>query len=157
MKRKKPIAKNTVARKIRKKVIKRKVAKKPSAEARKQNATTMQIPVDAIFDDLATDHTTHLKVTIPGKQPFTAPLDDHETVIGRDSGCAVYLPIDNASREHARSLRNGEQFSIEDLNSTNGTLVNNVRVIRCNLHHSDQIQIGLARMTIVRVNQGDES
>ncbi len=142
---------------VRKKKVTRGRSKKkaPSAESRKKNGTTMAIPLDAIFDDISTDHSIHIRVTIPGKEPFTVPLDDAESIIGRDSHCAVYLPIDNVSREHARILRNGEQFTVEDLDSTNGTFVNNVRIVSCILHHSDQIRIGIAKMTLTRVNPGD--
>lgn len=137
---------------VRKKVIRGRPKKeKPSAEVRKQNSTTMAIPLDAVFDDISTDHSIQIQVTIPGQAPFTVPLDDTESLIGRDSHCKVYLPIDNVSREHARIIRNGEQFTVEDLNSTNGTFVNNVQIVSCVLHHSDQIRIGRAKMTFVRV------
>jgi pSer/pThr/pTyr-binding forkhead associated (FHA) protein len=138
---------------VRKKGAKGKAKKSTSSpESKKKNATTMPIPVDAIFDDLPTDHTMAVQVTIPGKQPFTVPADDPELVIGRESHCAVYLPIDNVSREHARILRSGETFTLEDLDSTNGTFVNNVRIVSCTLHQSDQIRIGQARITLVRIN-----
>lgn len=126
----------------------------PTAESRKKNARTMQIPVAALFDDLSVDHSVHLQVTIPGKKPFTVPLDETATVIGRESHCGIYLPIDNVSREHAQILRNGEIFTVEDLDSTNGTYVNNVRIIRCIMHPTDQLRVGQARMTFVRVNPG---
>jgi pSer/pThr/pTyr-binding forkhead associated (FHA) protein len=139
------------------KIVPKKRAKKtrkPSAAAQKANATTMQIPVDAIFDDFPSDHSIHLKVTIAGKKPFTVPLDETESIMGRDSHCAIYLPISNVSREHAKIIRNGEVFSVEDLDSTNGTFVNNVSIVSCVLHHSDQIRVGKAHMTFVRVNTG---
>jgi pSer/pThr/pTyr-binding forkhead associated (FHA) protein len=137
---------------IRKKGSQGKKNSKPDAEARKRNATTMPIPVDALFDDLSHDHTIHLQVTIPGKKPFSVPLDKATTLIGRDAECEVYLPIDNVSREHAQILRNGEEFTVEDLESTNGTHVNNVRIVRCVLHPTDQISVGQARMNLTRVN-----
>ncbi len=123
-----------------------------SPESKKKNSTTMPIPVDAIFDDIPSDHTLALQVTIPGKRPFTVPADEPELIIGRESHCAVYLPVENVSREHARIIRNGETFTLEDLDSTNGTFVNNVRIVSCTLHQSDQIRIGQARITLVRIN-----
>jgi len=120
--------------------------------ADKSNSQTMQIPVNAIFDDLNTDLSIQIQVTIPGKQPFSVPLKEKGTLIGREPHCDIYLPIENVSREHARIIRNCESFSVEDLNSTNGTYVNNVRIVSCVLHHSDQIRIGEARMTFIRVH-----
>jgi len=124
-----------------------------SSVAEKSNSQTMQIPVNAIFDDLNTDTSTQIQVTIPGKQPFTVPLNEKATLIGREPHCDIFLPIENVSREHASIIRNNESFSVEDLNSTNGTYVNNVRIVSCVLHHSDQIRIGEARMTFIRVHQ----
>ena len=129
----------------------------PSPESVKKNSTTMEIAVDALFDDIPTDHSIHVQVTIPGKKPFTVPADDPELVIGRDSHCAVYLPIANVSREHARILRHGEVFTIEDMDSTNGTFVNNVRVVSCTLHQSDQVRIGEARITLVRLTPSGQA
>lgn len=121
-------------------------------DVNKTNSQTMQIPLNAIFDDINTDPSIQIQVTIPGKQPFTMPLNEKDTLIGREPHCDIYLPIDNVSREHARIIRNGESFSVEDLDSTNGTYVNNVRIVSCTLHHSDQIRIGEARMTFIRVH-----
>ena len=139
---------------VRKKGSQAKKQSEPTAESRKKNARTMQIQVDTLFDDLSADHSVHLQVTIPGKEPFTVPLNEAATIIGRDSECGIYLPIDNVSREHAQILRNGEIFTVEDLDSTNGTYVNNVRVVRCVMHRSDQLRVGQARMTLVRMNAG---
>lgn len=121
-------------------------------EEKKSNSRTMQIPLNAIFDDINTDHSIHIQVTIPEKTPFSVPLKETDTLIGREPHCDIYLPIANVSREHARIIRNGESFSVEDLNSTNGTYVNNVKIVGCVLHHSDQIRIGEARMTFIRVH-----
>ncbi len=37
-----------------------------------------------------------------------------------------------------------EEYIVEDMDSTNGTFVNNVRVKSCTLRHNDQIRIGEA-------------
>ena len=48
-----------------------------------------------------------------------------EITIGRAPGCAVALPTDTfVSQVHARVFRRGDEYWVEDLGSTNGTLVN---------------------------------
>lgn len=45
------------------------------------------------------------------------------TVIGRGSSCDIVLVDSSISRHHARILKQGDQFFIYDLHSTNGTFV----------------------------------
>ena len=71
-------------------------------------------------------------------------LREDEAVIGRSPGSDVNLPDDGLSREHAVVLRNAESgiFTIEDLQSSNGTKVNGKRVRAAELCHGDEIQLG---------------
>jgi two-component system, cell cycle response regulator len=71
-------------------------------------------------------------------------LDQDELVIGRDPGPAgLCIEDPGLSRRHARILRaaNGT-FEIEDLGSTNGTLVRGQRVARAALEPGDYVQLG---------------
>lgn len=117
---------------------------------RKFRSTTMEIPMDAIFEDVTVKNVTRLEVLRPGKASTTVPIENDETLLGRDKKCHVVLDLVNVSRVHARILSNGEDFILEDMNSTNGTFVNNVRIIRCVLHDNDQIRIGEARLVFFR-------
>lgn len=72
----------------------------------------------------------------------TFPLEA-EAVIGRDPGCDISLAGDyKASRTHARLVREGAAFVIEDTGSTNGTFVNGQRVTRQTLVQGDTVIIG---------------
>jgi DNA-binding winged helix-turn-helix (wHTH) protein len=51
-----------------------------------------------------------------------------ESVIGRDSGCAIRIDADSISRHHARLRVAGPDVSIEDLGSKNGTWVGGERI-----------------------------
>ncbi|MBN1696358.1 MAG: FHA domain-containing protein [Spirochaetales bacterium] len=52
-------------------------------------------------------------------------------IIGRDKGANFSLTKDsNISRYHAKISRNGKSVSIQDLKSTNGSIVNNVKITR---------------------------
>ena len=55
-------------------------------------------------------------------------LEDGEHVVGRDPACGVWLDVAGVSRRHARLVVHGDQATLEDLGSTNGTLVDDVPV-----------------------------
>lgn len=70
-----------------------------------------------------------------------------ETLIGRNPGTDITLLDEGISREHAIVLRDETSgaYSIEDLQSTNGTLVNGKRVRGAELQAGDVIEIGRTR------------
>ena len=71
-------------------------------------------------------------------------LTNARVVVGRERGTAdVALRDPNVSRRHAELTFTGSDWSIEDLNSTNGTLVNNRRISRCPLRDGDILTFGL--------------
>ena len=72
------------------------------------------------------------------------PLGPDETLIGRNPTTDVTLLDENISREHALILRDTESgsYTIEDLQSTNGTKVNGKVVRNKALANGDEIQIG---------------
>lgn len=66
-------------------------------------------------------------------------------IIGRERAAAdVILRDPNVSRRHAELTFTGSDWSIEDLNSTNGTFVNNRRITRCPLRNGDLLTFGLS-------------
>lgn len=69
--------------------------------------------------------------------------------IGRDAGNDIPLPDEAASARHAvLELRDGEWW-IEDLGSTNGTLVNGVRIAKPErVRAGDQLGIGRVTMRL---------
>jgi diguanylate cyclase (GGDEF)-like protein len=68
---------------------------------------------------------TVLRGELPGA---LFPLSAHEMIIGRDTDAGISLPDHSLSRQHARILRRGYIYSIEDLGSTNGTFVDGTRI-----------------------------
>lgn len=65
-----------------------------------------------------------------------------EQVIGRDAGCSFAVPSRKLSRQHARIFGGVGAWGIEDLNSTNGVLVNKQRVTTAWLKQGDEIRLG---------------
>lgn len=77
----------------------------------------------------------------PKAGPFT--LDAPESLIGRRPDSAVFLESLAVSREHARILREADDFFVEDIGSSNGTFVNGRRISeRTPLRDRDALQIG---------------
>ena len=72
-------------------------------------------------------------------------VNQAQCIIGRERAVAnVALRDPNVSRRHAQLTFTGSDWSIEDLNSTNGTLVNNRRITRCPLRNGDLLTFGLS-------------
>lgn len=70
-------------------------------------------------------------------------LGRQPAVLGRQSGCDLVLADVEASRRHARVTSTGDGHAVEDLGSTNGTLVNGNRIaVLTRLSHGDRLEIG---------------
>jgi hypothetical protein len=64
------------------------------------------------------------------------------TRIGRAPGCELHIDSQSVSRHHAMLLKGTRELIIEDLNSTNGVLINGHKVMRHVLSDGDLITIG---------------
>jgi hypothetical protein len=65
-----------------------------------------------------------------------------ELIVGRHHDCDVVLSNPSVSRRHARLVFRDGNWIIQDLESTNGTEVNGVRVGRCSLRPGDRLILG---------------
>ncbi len=75
-----------------------------------------------------------------------------ELTVGRGAGCAVVLDEDTfVSQVHARLFVRGSDPYVEDLGSTNGTLLNGESVSNAvRLRKGDRVQFGETVMELVR-------
>ncbi len=72
-------------------------------------------------------------------------LESGEAFIGRSEGLAITCSTEGVSRRHARLVQQSDgSWLIEDLNSTNGTWVNEERITSRILQDGDQIGVGNA-------------
>ena len=70
------------------------------------------------------------------------PLDNESAVLGRHPECDIVLEVGAVSRQHARIVRIDDDFHVEDLNSRNGTFVNDQAVVgRKILSENDRLRI----------------
>lgn len=74
--------------------------------------------------------------------------ESDELTVGRNGACDVVLSDISVSRRHARLLFRDGTWMIEDLDSTNGTKVNDVSVGRCQLWPGDHVALGDEYLTI---------
>jgi len=67
-------------------------------------------------------------------------------ILGRLDTSDIPVHDGKASREHAKIYKQGEQYAIVDLNSSNGTFVNGEKITKRILKNGDEIAIGLVRL-----------
>lgn len=80
-----------------------------------------------------------IKGLTPGK---TFLIRETAVTLGRSQECEILLEVPAVSRKHARIFYQGGKHYLEDLDSRNGTLVNNIAVREpMALHNRDRIQI----------------
>lgn len=90
------------------------------------------------------------EVVLLGKAPMTWPLSKPTVILGRSEGCDVALIDHGASRRHAEIRKEGDEWVVLDLGSTNGTEVNGKRVNRHRLEHGDRLTIGESQLEFRR-------
>lgn len=69
-------------------------------------------------------------------------LDRPSTVIGRGRNADLILSEATISRAHAMIGFKGKQLFVQDLDSTNGTLVNGTREHQAELQDGDEVRMG---------------
>ncbi len=91
-----------------------------------------------------------VRVTADGETQRVV-LNKDRTVIGRQEGCQLRIPIAGVSRTHCEILVQGGSITIKDLGSSNGTYVNQERVTQQPLAPGDLISLG-GQVFLVQVN-----
>ena len=72
----------------------------------------------------------------------TIETEKADISIGRNPNSDIHIDNLGVSKQHARIVKQDGLYVVEDLNSTNGTYVNNKRVARAILNNNDEIHIG---------------
>jgi pSer/pThr/pTyr-binding forkhead associated (FHA) protein len=91
---------------------------------------------------------TVLKVT-HGRQAGVTLSLGAGILIGRGTECQLILDDDYASTQHARIVLTGNGYQVEDLGSTNGTYLNNQRIVAPTAFGpADILRIGRTLMSV---------
>jgi transcriptional regulator with PAS, ATPase and Fis domain len=80
------------------------------------------------------------------------PFFTSEIIVGRDATCSICIPDQAVSRNHVRLDTDGESWTLHDLSSRNGTIVNGRYVHEHPLEHLDEVRIGDAIFKFVEEN-----
>lgn len=104
---------------------------------------TIQLGLSTLEDTAATQPRASLVFQL-GDSAEVVQLQGHgdTAVVGRVAPSDVQLPGSTLSRQHARFTLETGTLSVEDLDSLNGTWVNEERVARAKLARGDLVQLG---------------
>jgi len=100
----------------------------------------------------ANDNRAVLYVTRDGLSPEAIKIRRDATIFGREKG-DVIISDTEVSSTHCQIQNIGGTYHIFDMNSTNGTFVNENRIVKSKLQSGDQIRIG---KTIMKFALEDE-
>jgi diguanylate cyclase (GGDEF)-like protein len=114
------------------------------AEQRNSGTLILQRPLDRPKEKKKAGEACIILLHPPGPDiGRRTPLRDESYVVGRDTEADLVISRSSVSRQHSRLVRDLEaQWWVEDLGSTNGTFVNEVRVTRQMLVDGDQVRFG---------------
>lgn len=134
------------------------------------NSVDAQAASDSSFDFAEVDQDGKTRVLPVQKETIKAILqfgdgaanvtyfeiNETEIAIGRSQKCHVVLEDKKASRKHSIIKKDGDKFTVKDLGSANGTLVNGERVDERELQSGDVLQIGDTQFTFKMVQSDYE-
>ena len=78
---------------------------------------------------------------------------DQDKIIGRDPSVDIVLQGGHISRRHAELSIRDNQLWLKDLNSANGTFVNDRRITEQQLQQNDELQIDVVRFLVFNTLQ----
>ena len=92
------------------------------------NVDTGDTPEIATESEVESGGPSHLYVITGVSAGSRIPLDKRELFIGRAPSCELIVTDEFASSQHAKAVHIGGDWVIQDLDSTNGTYVDGVRI-----------------------------
>jgi hypothetical protein len=104
-------------------------------------------PYDQFAPESSAGPGSGLATVTVGELELDVALRGERVIVGRLASSGIQLTDANVSREHAAFVREADGWAIEDLDSTNGTMLHGVPVSRAALSDRDVVEIGLTRLT----------
>jgi len=88
-------------------------------------AEQVNMPPSSTLSNLVPENTPYFTVRFPKGSTKYFPIQQNISVVGRDPEVSLSLPYRFISGRHFELRKNGDDFTITDLYSANGTFVNN--------------------------------
>src|SRR4030095_12567931 len=83
-------------------------------------------------------------------------INDGGTIIGRETSAQLCIAESAVSRRHSLVEKRDDSYVINDLDSLNGTFVNDVPIKTGVLQHGDRVRIGESQFLLL-LHEGDAS
>lgn len=83
-----------------------------------------------------------IQFTLPNGEEHLYELTEQHYSIGRVDGNDIHLEHSSVSSKHAELVWNGETYELNDLDSTNGTKVNDITIERQALYSGNKLELG---------------
>lgn len=120
----------------------------PAAAPQPSPAPPAQVPAMASSPEPQPAGVATSNPRLVGDDGVIHALSDDTFRIGRLQDCQARFDDANVSRHHAELRRSGDSYSVIDLGSTNGTLVNGIRIAgETRLSDGDTIRVGNNSLT----------
>ncbi|MFP5225471.1 MAG: FhaA domain-containing protein [Actinomycetota bacterium] len=119
-------------------------------DASYKEGTRPEQPVGAHTQLIEMSLAADAEVVLLGKAPQTWPLSKQTLILGRSEGNDIVIPDQGVSRRHAEIRKEGDEWVIIDLGSTNGTEINGKPVNRHRLAHGDRLTLGESHLEFRR-------
>ena len=92
-------------------------------------------------------------IPVEHEQIDAIEIKQAEVIVGRDPNNRIYIPDETISAQHCRIYFSDQQWWINDLNSTNGTYLNDEIIDRpCVVTDGDMIMFGQVKFSIQIIN-----
>jgi len=90
------------------------------------------------------------KIVEEGRDDRSVVLADETITFGRGKNNSIKIHDESCSKVHCEIMLKDGQAFIKDLDSTNGTEVDNKMTLGCHLNYTSEIRIGKCVITMVR-------
>ena len=98
-----------------------------------------------------------IELTFKGKILKQIETDKGEITIGRGSNNDIQIDNLGVSKTHAKIIKNPDAYTVVDLKSTNGTILNDKQVKKAKLAPQDILTIGKHTLSITSIDEAKAS
>lgn len=98
-----------------------------------------------------------LELAFKGKILKQIETDKSEIIIGRGNHNDIQIDNLGVSKTHAKIMKKPDGYAVMDLNSTNGTILNDKQIKKAVLAPRDILTIGKHTLSITSINEAKAS